>query len=291
MTQFETCDKARVSQCFIPIANNAFQVYLSPAQCADGSSVNSQEVGPRLQVRPCGGVTRAYQSLNAAEKKMGNAPVEVVGAGNVSPFSVSECVKDPQCFDAEYTCESCCQTGRSATLGLACWNSQFNAAACCRSPASGAASTVAALFSAVAPGTLVDSRGNAAAVDSRGYAAGSAGFDSRGRPVDQPDSSATAGIDAPASNVAAIASSVAGCAVLLAGIVAATVYRRRTSSKHSSSSTPNSSDSERRPSPRVVPVPKAGEWQANLSAELSTKAASIDSSDAEVGGRAAWPSP
>ena len=208
-TQFETCDKARVSQCFIPIANNAFQVYLSPAQCADGSSVNSQEFGPRLQARPCGGVTRAYQSLNAAEKKMGNAPVEVVGAGNVSPFSVSsvsECVKDPQCFDAEYTCESCCQTGRSATLGLACWNSQFNAAACCRSPASGAASTVAALFSAVAPGTLVDSRGNAAAVDSRGYAAGSAGFDSRGRPVDQPDSSATAGIDAPASNVAAIAS-------------------------------------------------------------------------------------
>lgn len=282
-TRFQSCDKTKAEQCFIPSANSAFYAYMSPMQCADGTSVAADSAAPRLWSRSCSGVTKVFQVYSSATLKIGNAPVQVVGGGNVSPFSVSQCAKDPLCFDVEYTCDSCCQTGRSSTQGLACWVAPYNAAACCNSPTPGAGSTAAALFSAVAPGTKVDSRGNPATVDSRGFSAGSAGFDSRGRPIDFGDS-ASSGVDARASNVAAIASSVAGCAVLLAGIIAATVYRRRKSSKHSSSE----SDSERRHSPRVLPVHKGGQYQ--LSAELSTKAASLDSSEAEAS-RAAWPSP
>jgi len=59
-------------------------------------------------------------------------------AAPVSTFGYSEfdvCAKEPACFDALYTCASCCSTGFTSpgTGSWSCWNAIYNENVCCNS--------------------------------------------------------------------------------------------------------------------------------------------------------------
>lgn len=47
-----------------------------------------------------------------------------------TPSPTDTCAKDPACFDKNFDCKSCCDTGRSAA-GYDCWDSVYNKDKCC----------------------------------------------------------------------------------------------------------------------------------------------------------------
>jgi len=209
-----------------------------------------------------------------------------------APVAKSSCAKDPQCFDKEYSCESCCSSGVNAD-GLPCWKTSFNPAACCVDPSGAINNGAVQLFASDHPAGPLDSRGHAIATDNRGYPAKKDAYDSRGRPLpgfddsrsgslpvaQSPSSTSLPGI----SSTLTIILSVCGCVAAVCIGVAVRLYKQR-----GKQAVPDAASKQH----KVVPVAQAG---SQYMGETSTRRHSADSThsatyqaDVFCSDRAAW---